>query len=77
MLMLMLVAYRYIPYSNATIIPLTPIDQTTCTPSLATAQEVISKSRNSEFPPNLLPVTASISGDLLTPTLAYLKIAEK
>ncbi|CAG8401555.1 unnamed protein product [Penicillium salamii] len=76
MLMLMLVAYRHIRYLNATIIPLTPIDQTTCTPSLATAQEVISKSRNSEFPPNLLPVTASISGDLLTPTLAYLKIAE-
>lgn len=46
-------------------------------PSLETAREVISKSRNSEFPPNLLPVTASIPADLLTPTLAYLKIAEK
>ena len=46
-------------------------------PSLETAREVISKSRNSEYPPNLLPVTASIAADLLTPTLAYLKIAEK
>ena len=46
-------------------------------PSLETARDVISKSRNSAFPPNLLPVTASIAADLLTPTLAYLKIAEK
>lgn len=45
-------------------------------PSLETAREVISKSRNSQFPPNLLPITASIPADLLTPTLAYLKIAE-
>jgi anthranilate synthase component 1 len=46
-------------------------------PSLQTAREVIAKSRNSQFPPNLLPVTASIPADLLTPTLAYLKLAEK
>jgi len=46
-------------------------------PSLETAREVISKSRNSQYAPNLLPVTASIPADLLTPTLAYLKIAEK
>lgn len=46
-------------------------------PSLETAREVISQSRNSQFPPNLLPVTASIPADLLTPTLAYLKLAEK
>lgn len=46
-------------------------------PSLEVAREVISKSRNSQFAPNLLPVTASIPADLLTPTLAYLKIAEK
>ncbi|KAJ5662437.1 uncharacterized protein N7477_010053 [Penicillium maclennaniae] len=48
-----------------------------CVPSLETAREVISKSRNAQFAPNLLPVTASIPADLLTPTLAYLKIAEK
>ncbi|KAJ5898832.1 Anthranilate synthase component 1 [Penicillium taxi] len=45
-------------------------------PSLEKAREVISASRDSEFPPNLLPVTASIPADLLTPTLAYLKLAE-
>lgn len=46
-------------------------------PSLETAQAVISQSRNSQFPPNLLPVTATVPADLLTPTLAYLKLAEK
>ncbi|KAJ6090199.1 ADC synthase [Penicillium sp. IBT 16267x] len=45
-------------------------------PSLETAREVISQSRNSKFAPNLLPVTVSIPADLLTPTLAYLKLAE-
>ncbi|KAJ5631015.1 uncharacterized protein N7484_011115 [Penicillium longicatenatum] len=45
-------------------------------PSFETAREVISQSRNSKFAPNLLPVTASIPADLLTPTLAYLKLAE-
>ncbi|CEO59895.1 Putative Anthranilate synthase component I [Penicillium brasilianum] len=45
-------------------------------PSLETAREVISNSRKSQFPPNLMPVTASIPADLLTPTLAYLKLAE-
>ncbi|KAJ5225739.1 hypothetical protein N7468_006964 [Penicillium chermesinum] len=45
-------------------------------PSLETAREVISKSRNTQFAPNLLPVTASIPADLLTPTLAYLKLSE-
>ncbi|KAJ5256548.1 ADC synthase [Penicillium angulare] len=50
--------------------------QIATTPSLETAREVISKSRNSQFAPNLLPVTASIPADLLTPNLAYLKIAE-
>ena len=46
-------------------------------PTLETARETISQSRKSQFPPNLLPVTASIPGDLLTPTLAYLKLTEK
>lgn len=46
-------------------------------PSLEAAREVILQSRNSQFPPNLLPVTASIPAELLTPTLAYLKLAEK
>ncbi|KAJ5884271.1 ADC synthase [Penicillium tannophilum] len=48
----------------------------TAVPSFETAREVISQSRNSKFAPNLLPVTVSIPADLLTPTLAYLKLAE-
>ncbi|RHZ69426.1 anthranilate synthase component 1 [Aspergillus turcosus] len=50
---------------------------TTIVPSLETARDVINNSRTAKFPPNLLPLTASIPADLLTPTLAYLKIAEK
>lgn len=46
-------------------------------PTLETAADVIARTRNTEFPPNLLPLTASIPADLLTPTLAYLKISEK
>ncbi|KKK19052.1 hypothetical protein P175DRAFT_0504051 [Aspergillus ochraceoroseus IBT 24754] len=49
----------------------------TIVPALETAKDVISQSRNSQYPPNLLPLTASIPADLLTPTLAYLKLAEK
>lgn len=46
-------------------------------PTLETAADVIARTRNTAFPPNLLPLTASIPADLLTPTLAYLKISEK
>lgn len=46
-------------------------------PSLDVAQEVFAKSQNSQYPPNVLPLTASIPADLLTPTVAYLKIAAK
>ncbi|KAE8348791.1 ADC synthase [Aspergillus coremiiformis] len=49
----------------------------TVVPSLEIAKDVISHSKDSKYPPNLLPITASIPADLLTPTLAYLKIAEK
>ncbi|OJZ81217.1 hypothetical protein ASPFODRAFT_52266 [Aspergillus luchuensis CBS 106.47] len=49
----------------------------TVVPSLETASEVIAQSKNAQFPPNLLPLTTSIPADLLTPTLAYLKIAKK
>ncbi|KAI9038166.1 anthranilate synthase TRP2 [Aspergillus affinis] len=48
----------------------------TVVPSLETARDVINSYKNSNYPPNLLPITASIPADLLTPTLAYLKIAE-
>lgn len=53
------------------------MNQFTVTPSLETAREVIAKSAGSKYPPNLLPLTASIPADLLTPTVAYLKIAAK
>jgi anthranilate synthase component 1 len=53
------------------------VTQITIVPSIETAKEVINQSRDSKFPPNLLPLTASIPADLLTPTLAYLKLAEK
>ncbi|KUL88069.1 hypothetical protein ZTR_04134 [Talaromyces verruculosus] len=46
-------------------------------PSLDVAREVVAKSQNSQYPPNVLPLTASIPADLLTPTVAYLKIAAK
>lgn len=46
-------------------------------PSLDVAQEVVAKSQNSQYPPNVLPLTASVPADLLTPTAAYLKIASK
>ncbi|PYI11554.1 anthranilate synthase component I [Aspergillus sclerotiicarbonarius CBS 121057] len=49
----------------------------TIVPSLETANEVVAQTKGSAFPPNLLPLTTSIPADLLTPTLAYLKIAEK
>jgi anthranilate synthase component 1 len=51
--------------------------QATVVPSLETAGDVIARSKNSEFPPNLLPLTGSIPADLLTPTLAYLKLGVK
>jgi anthranilate synthase component 1 len=51
--------------------------QITVVPSLETAKDVINRSKDSKYPPNLLPLTASIPADLLTPTLAYLKIADK
>lgn len=52
-------------------------NQVTIVPSPETAREVVTNTRNSKYAPNLLPLTASIAADLLTPTLAYLKISEK
>ncbi|KAH8701677.1 putative anthranilate synthase component I [Talaromyces proteolyticus] len=49
----------------------------TVEPSLQVVQEAVANSRNSKYPPNVLPLTASIPADLLTPTVAYLKIAAK
>lgn len=56
---------------------LTKSSKATIAPSLEVAREVIAKSRNSQHPPNLLPLMTSIPAELLTPTLAYLRIAAK
>ncbi|KAK2757666.1 anthranilate synthase component 1 [Arachnomyces sp. PD_36] len=47
----------------------------TIQPSLQKVRDVLAQSRGAEFPPNLVPLSAYIPADLLTPTLAYLKIA--
>lgn len=45
-------------------------------PSLEEVSSILSKSRSSPFPPNLVPLCAQIPADLFTPTQAYLKISE-
>ncbi|KAN0083632.1 ADC synthase [Elaphomyces granulatus] len=47
----------------------------TVVPSFETARSILEKLRGSEFPPNVLPLFATIPADLLTPTVAYLRIA--
>ncbi|SLM35878.1 anthranilate synthase component [Lasallia pustulata] len=44
-------------------------------PSLETVQQVLSSSKGSPKAPNLVPLCASIPADLLTPSLAYLKVS--
>ncbi|MCJ1301234.1 hypothetical protein MMC08_004033 [Hypocenomyce scalaris] len=44
-------------------------------PSLETVQQVLSTSKGSPKAPNLVPLCASIPADLLTPSLAYLKVS--
>lgn len=44
-------------------------------PTVENVEEILSKSRSSKHPPNLVPLCATIPADLLTPTLAYLKIS--
>ena len=45
-------------------------------PSLPQVEDILSQSRNSPLPPNLVPLRAQIPADLLTPTAAYLKISK-
>ncbi|EEP80566.1 anthranilate synthase component I [Uncinocarpus reesii 1704] len=49
----------------------------TIQPPLDTVRDVLSQSKGAPHAPNMVPVSASIPADLLTPTLAYLKIAAK
>ena len=44
-------------------------------PTIEQIQDVLSRSESSGHPPNLVPLCASIPADLLTPTLAYLKVS--
>lgn len=44
---------------------------------LETIRDVLTQSKGAPHAPNIVPLTASIPADLLTPTLAYLKIAAK
>ncbi|KAI9697183.1 MAG: hypothetical protein M1836_004747 [Candelina mexicana] len=46
-------------------------------PSLQKAQEVINSSVQSSKPANIVPLYASVPADLLTPSLAYLKVSAK
>ena len=45
-------------------------------PSLEEVSSILSKSKSSRYPPNLVPLCAQIPADLFTPTQAYLKVSE-
>ncbi|QSS51085.1 anthranilate synthase component I [Histoplasma capsulatum var. duboisii H88] len=45
-------------------------------PTLDVVKDVLAQSKGSPYPPNLVPLVASVPADLLTPTVAYLKISE-
>ena len=44
-------------------------------PNLESVQKILDASKSSSHPPNLVPLYTQIPADLLTPTLAYLKIS--
>jgi hypothetical protein len=46
-------------------------------PALETIQELLSKAIDTPNPPNLVPVYAQISSDLINPSAAYLKILQR
>ncbi|KEF57770.1 anthranilate synthase component I [Exophiala aquamarina CBS 119918] len=45
-------------------------------PSLEEVNSILAKSKSSQYPPNLVPLSAQIAADLFTPTQAYLKVSE-
>ena len=49
--------------------------QTEVKPSLDEVSSILSKSKSSPHPPNLVPLCAQIKADLYTPTQAYLKVS--
>jgi anthranilate synthase component I len=50
-------------------------NQVVISPTIEQVESVLTRSKSSKFPPNLVPLSASIPADLLTPTLAYLRIS--
>lgn len=50
-------------------------DKTAIHPSIEKVEDVLFKSKSSSHPPNLVPLFATIPADLLTPTLAYLRVS--
>ena len=52
-------------------------DQLNVQPSLETIQQVLEDAEGITDPPNIVPICATIPADILTPTLAYLKISAK
>ncbi|EEH22246.1 anthranilate synthase component I [Paracoccidioides brasiliensis Pb03] len=44
-------------------------------PSIEVVKDVLAQSKDAPHPPNLVPLMASVPADLLTPTLAYLKLS--
>ncbi|KAF1815569.1 anthranilate synthetase [Eremomyces bilateralis CBS 781.70] len=46
-------------------------------PSLATVRDVLSAAERQENPPNLIPLSATLSAEFLTPSLIYLKLAAR
>jgi len=46
-------------------------------PSLDTVKEIVGSFSGSDRAPNIAPICASIPADLLTPSLAFLKVSAK
>ncbi len=51
--------------------------QASIQPTLEDARKLLSNFADSPDGPNLVPMCATIPGDLLTPSLAYLKVSAK
>lgn len=53
------------------------VTQRALQPTLKDVKDVLSKSKSASYAPNLVPLCASVPADLLTPTLAYLRISAR
>ncbi|OAX83120.1 anthranilate synthase component I [Emergomyces africanus] len=59
------------------LLPLRPprAAQAVIQPTIEVVKDVLAQSKTSPHPPNLIPLVASVPADLLTPTVAYLKLS--